>query len=366
MPSRRSKVNDADRSPGNPFQSVPPTISIIPLGGTVLGGRAAQWDDGYVPNVDSRDLLADLPHLAAMATLRLVDGKSVPSADLTLGDAVNVAASASRAVGEGAHAVVVLCGTDTLEEIAFALDLLWGCDTPLVITGAMRPPDVSGADGPANLSAAVLVALNADARGRGCLVVMNDEIHAARHLRKTHPSRPSAFASPMVGPIGAVGEGCVRFDTHTRRTPTIAVPIGVAIPPVAMVSFTVGDDGRLLERVVDADYAAPVIEGAGGGSVSSTWAEIVGRIAEVMPVVYSTRTRNGAVLERTYGGAGGEIDLSRRGVLPAGTLDGLKARIVLSLLLCMRGDRSLQRGKFLEIAGYTMDHTQTDGRTARV
>jgi hypothetical protein len=77
MPSQRSKVNDADRSPGNSFRSVPPDISIIPLGGTVLGGRAARWDDGYVPHVDSRDLLADLPHLAAMATLRLVDGKSV-------------------------------------------------------------------------------------------------------------------------------------------------------------------------------------------------------------------------------------------------------------------------------------------------
>jgi L-asparaginase len=129
----------------------------------------------------------------------------------------------------------------------------------------------------------------------------------------------------------------IRFDAHTRRMPTIAVPMGVAIPPLAMVSFTVGDDGRLLERVDDADYAALVIEGAGGGSVSSTGAEIVGRIAEVMPFVFSTRTRNAAVLERTYGGAGGEIDLSRRGVLLAGTLDGPKARIVLGLLLCMRG-----------------------------
>ncbi|MDP1142399.1 asparaginase domain-containing protein, partial [Klebsiella pneumoniae] len=90
--------------------------------------------------------------------------------------------------------VVVVQGTDTLEETAFLLDLACAPGTPVVVTGAMRRPDLPGADGPANLAAALAVAADPGCAGLGVLAVLADEIHAARHVRKTHTTSVATFA----------------------------------------------------------------------------------------------------------------------------------------------------------------------------
>ena len=126
------------------------------------------------------------------------------------------------AVRDGAHGVVVTQGTDTMEETAFLVDCLWDDDAPFVFTGAMRNPTLPGADGPANLTAAIRTAAVDAARGRGAMVVFNDEIHAARFVRKTHSTSPAAFRSPDAGPIGHVVEGVPRFLTDvSRRSPRV-------------------------------------------------------------------------------------------------------------------------------------------------
>jgi L-asparaginase len=118
------------------------------------------------------------------------------------------------AFSRGVDGVVVTQGTDNIEETAFAFDLLVDDERPVVVTAAMRNPSLSGADGPANVRAAVAVAVSPFARGMGCLVVMNDEIHAARFVRKMHASSLSAFTSPQCGPIGVVIEDRVHFYTR--------------------------------------------------------------------------------------------------------------------------------------------------------
>ena len=97
-------------------------------------------------------------------------------------------------------------GTDTLEESAYLIDLLWDRPEPVVLTGAMRNPTLAGADGPANLLAAVSVAADPEFRDLGALVVLADEVHSARSVRKAHTTRPHAFASPDGGPLGVVVE----------------------------------------------------------------------------------------------------------------------------------------------------------------
>lgn len=94
-----------------------------------------------------------------------------------------------------------------MEETSFVLNMLWNRSAPLVIIGAMRNPTQAGADGPANLAAALVVATTDSCRDLGCVVVMNDQIHAARYVRKEHSVSPAAFVSPNAGALGAVIAG---------------------------------------------------------------------------------------------------------------------------------------------------------------
>ena len=116
---------------------------------------------------------------------------------------------------------MVTQGTDSLEEVALALDLLWRHDEPLVVTGAMRNPMLAGADGPANVLAAALVAAAPASRRRGALVVLNDEIHAARWVRKTHSTSPAAFVSAPAGPVGLAAAKPVVLASRTGAGPVL-------------------------------------------------------------------------------------------------------------------------------------------------
>jgi L-asparaginase len=229
--------------------------------------------------------------------------------------------------------VVLTQGTDTIEEVAFALDLLWNSDAPIVVTGAMRNPSLPGADGPANLLAAIRVALAGAVRGLGVVVVMNDEVHAARFVRKVHTSSLGAFQSVATGPIGSLSEGYVRIVTRPVGRTYVGVKAEAAIPAVALVRLALGDDGRLLSTLSRLGYAGAVIEGMGGGHVAEGTVPLVRELTRQMPVVLASRTGSGDVLTATYRFRGSEIDLLEAGVISAGQLDGVKSRLLLSLCL---------------------------------
>src|SRR3954452_14381836 len=165
------------------------------------GGGAA------VPALASADLVRSVPGLdAAGVRLTTRDLRRLPGSALTIADLDDVVRVAGEQVDAGAAGVVVTQGTDTIEETSFALDLRWDRAAPLVVTGAMRHSALAGADGPANLLAAVLTAASRAARDLGCLVVMADEIHAARWVRKSHTASVAAFTSPAAGPLGRVAD----------------------------------------------------------------------------------------------------------------------------------------------------------------
>jgi len=243
-------------------------------------------------------------------------------------------------VAAGAAGIVLTQGTDTLEETSFLLDLLWTHPQPLVVTGAMRTPLAAGADGPANILAAVACAAYGASRGRGVAVVMNNTIHEARWVRKANSMSVETFESPVVGPAGMVLEGMPQyFRPPSRRysqrfgKPDLSVR-------VALVETCLGETGEMLDAVAHAGYHGIVIAAYGAGHVSDNEAQRIEALAPRLPIVVSSRTGSGSTAARTYGFSGSEIDLARRGAWFSGWLGPRKARLLLWLLLATGAPRN--------------------------
>ena len=299
---------------------------------------------GVVPTQSAEALVSAVPQLTEVADVEALSFRQIPGAHLTLDDVVELAALLARSADDY-DGFVVTQGTDTLEETACVLDLLWHAEAPVVVTGAMRNPTVAGTDGPGNLLAAVVVAGAQDTRGSGCLVVLGDQIHAARLVQKRHTTQPSAFQSAGGGPVGAVTESTAQLWANPRRVLLPGTP-SLPVPPVALLRMALGDDGRLIAAVAGHGYRGLVMEAFGGGHVSPAVADALGDLAETIPVVLASRTGAGAMLRGTYGFPGSEIDLLDRGLIPAGSWDGLKARILLSLALAAGADTDQIRAVF--------------------
>ncbi|WP_329277666.1 asparaginase [Streptomyces sp. NBC_00691] len=297
-------------------------VTVFTLGGTISarGGDAAR--------MSGQEVLAEL---GGDHDVVLNDFRRVPSSTLTHADLAALAAEVRATVAAGSG-VVVVQGTDTLEETAFLLDLLCTTEQPVVVTGAMRRPDLPGADGPANLAAALAVAAHQAGRNLGVLVVLADEIHAARFARKTHTTSVATFASPGAGPLGTVVEGEPRI---LLRPAAQAAFCPLTLDPevrVALVTLSLGDRGELLDAV-DHRFQGLVVAAFGAGHVPAPLVEPLAELAHRIPVVLASRTGSGATLSDTYRGPGSEYDLLHRGLIPAGPLDPAKARILLHTLL---------------------------------
>jgi L-asparaginase len=305
---------------------------VLSLGGTISSTQA-EGGSGVTPTLTGEALVEDVPEIAEVAEVSATSFRQMPGSELTLEDLIELSVEIKGRIDEGARGVVVTQGTDSIEETSFVLDLLVDRDTPVVVTGAMRHPDLPGADGPANLLASVQVAASEAARGIGAVVVLNEEIHAARFVQKTHTSNPATFRSPLTGPVGWVSEGKVRIATRPVGSRHVVLQEQTPDYPVALYTVGLGDDGRLLEQIGSLGYEGLVIEAFGVGHAPSIMAEPLESLAREMPVVLASRTGSGEVHRETYGFTGSESDLSERGLINAGMLDGPKARLFLSLLL---------------------------------
>jgi L-asparaginase len=250
-----------------------------------------------------------------------------------MNDLITVATLLRERLASDIDGAVIIQGTDTIEETAFVLDSLVDSDKPVVVTGAMRGPETAGSDGPANVLASVITASSAAARGRGTLVVLNDEIHAAWLVQKSHTALTSAFRSPLAGPVGLVIEGEAVFHARTPRRAVITDALSGNDVQVALVTMALGDDGRLLKAAPSLGYAGVVLDAMGVGHVPASFAPVVSDLLKDIPVVLASRVDTGPVFARTYGFPGSEIDLHGRGVISARNLSGLKARLLLTLAL---------------------------------
>jgi L-asparaginase len=307
-----------------------PRILVVALGGTISMTPTA--GGGITPKLTGADLVAAVPELEKVAQVDPRSPFQLPGASLTIGQLAEVAALIDAEIARGASGAVVVQGTDTIEETAFLMDCLVQSDRPVVVTGAMRGPQAPGAEGPANLLAAVTVAAQAEP-GRGAVVVLNDEVHSARFVQKGHTGLPSAFTSRPYGPVGHVIEG--RYVEAMRVCPLQKRPLAPVAdaPPVALLHIGLGDDGRLLGALPGLGCKGAVLVAMGAGHVPMTMVEPVATLAQMMPVVLTSRINAGPVFANTYGFAGSEIDLLGRGVIHGAELGPLKARLLLQLLL---------------------------------
>ncbi len=310
-----------------------PSIAVLSLGGTI-GARVDHRGSGATLDAGADDLVAEIPVLGEIADLEARTVVSTMSADLGVVDVVDLAGTIRGLVDRGVDGIVLTQGTDTLEETAYLLDLLLLTDVPVVVTGAMRNRGRPGADGPANLVAAVRVAADASARGLGVLVVLDDLILLARHAHKAHTSATGAFSAAGAGPIGFVVEDRVRITMRpSARSPHVPVTPGTPLASVELVTLSLGTDDRLLRVVPDLGRDGLVVAAYGAGHVPARLVPVLAELAARMPVVFSSRTGAGELYRKTGDYPGSEQDLLANGLVSAVKLDPLKARLLLVLAL---------------------------------
>ena len=324
-------------------------VAVFGLGGTIA--MTPSDTGGVAPTLSVTQLIAAVPGLAASGVDLVVhDFRRLPGASLTFDDVRELAEAIDAQVAAGVTGVVVTQGTDTIEETAYALDLLYAGSAPVVVTGAMRGPMQAGADGPANLLAAVQTAANAALPRQGVVVVLADEIHAARRVRKTHSTSASTFASPNGGPLGYVVEGQPRLLNRLAHRTVIPRSTMARRVRVALVTVSLGDDGEFL-RGLDDRFDGVIVAAFGVGHVPQDMVAPLDDLAERLPVVLGSRTGAGPVLNGTYGFAGSERDLLRRGLICAGFLDPYKARVLLHAALSAGADRAMVAAAFAVAGG---------------
>lgn len=324
-----------------------PVVAIGAMGGTIAM-KPATPNAPVSPGLDAQDLIATVPSLADIAELRVENICNIPSPSIGVAEVLQALGFAHRAVAAGASGVVLTHGTDTLEETAYLLDLLWDGDAPIVVTGAMRPALMPGADGPANVLAAAVTATASEARGLGVLTCLSDTVHVASRVTKTSSMGMETFDSPGSGPIGRTVEGAFRRLWLPSAPRPAVLPAPAAGPiTVALLETAFGDDGHLISVASHSGYRGVVVAASGVGHVSSGAADAMSAaMGKGITVVVASRTIKGGTATRSYGYPGSEADLIERGAIMAGDLSPRKARLLLHVLLSAGSSRDAIREWF--------------------
>lgn len=306
------------------------TILLIHTGGTI--SMQLHSETGAVMPIENNPLTAEGEKLKQHAHISEIEAFNLPSPHITPKEMLDLKLLIDRYINEqNIDGVVITHGTDTLEETAYFLDLTVETDLPIVLTGAMRSSNEIGSDGLYNLLSAVKVASSEDAKGKGVLVVLNDEIHTAENVTKTHASNVSTFQSPQYGPIGFISKDIVHFHHSPNHRPVY--PIQNIDKKVALFKVYAGMEPDLLESAVQLGYDGLVLEGLGQGNIPPRLVPAVEAILKKnIPIVLVSRCFNG-IAQDVYGYTGGGKELKNLGVIFAKGLNGQKARLALLIAL---------------------------------
>jgi L-asparaginase len=329
----------------------PPRVRLVATGGTIsnrAGGR-----------LTAEELVQSIPDLGRYVRAEAEQFSNVASSQLTLDQWLQL----SRRLNElfrrdaGLAGVVVTSGTDTLEELAYFLDLTVRDDRPVVVVGSMRNPSTLGYEGAANLLEGFRVAADPAARGKGVLVVLNDEINAAREVTKTDALRLQTFQSRPYGILGVVDRDRVVFYRTSTRRHTAHSEFDVSriqsLPRVDVFLVYQDAPGDLIKAAVDLGAKGIVIAGAGAGATSGTESEGIGYAAgKGVVIVIGTRTGSGRIAARpprpAPAAGRGQEEAPRPTRIAAEDLAPVKARILLMLALATTSDPAEIQRMFTE------------------
>lgn len=309
-----------------------PRVHVIATGGTISN----MGDD---PRRTGAELVAGIPGLADVANVTSEQFSNVASGAVTQ-EMLRDLAKRIRALEKEPNppaGIIVTHGTDTMEETAMFLDLTIGGCSPVIITGAMRQANWVGADGPANLLNSVKLAASQEARGRGTLLLMNDEVFLAREVTKSNTTRLNAFSAPEAGPAGVTDPDGIFFRSPAPAEcpkPLIDLDKVESFPRVDIVYANIGADSVLVDALVAAGARGLVVAGVGRGGTTPSQGRALQRARDKgVIVVTSNRTGSGRTSRPTNPQSLQNLPEGRGANLSAGDLNPQKARMVLSLAI---------------------------------
>ncbi|MEK9775761.1 MAG: asparaginase, partial [Quisquiliibacterium sp.] len=308
-------------------------VALIGTGGTITSIGKDAWDlqDYSVQNkrMHPAEVLAMFPAAAAVAQVIPIEFKAIPSPQIQPSDwkALVLAMDAALAQHPDLAGFVILHGTSTLEETAYALNLLSKVAVPVVLVGAQRPASGLSTDAPMNLANAIRVAAHPASRGMGVLVVLNDEIQAAREVTKTSTYRLQTFRTPDFGILGQADADSINFYRRPLRrcAPDTEFDIRTLdqLPRVDIVTSYAGADGTAVRAFVAAGAQGIVAASfAPGFNAPQEFEALREAVQQGVVVVQSSRVGSGRVFLLA--------EPRRAGFISADNLSPQKARILLA------------------------------------
>jgi L-asparaginase len=309
-------------------------VVVLATGGTIAGAAATGTQSGYTSGkVTIDEMLNSVPGLKDLANLKGEQISNVGSQDMSFDIMLKLAKRINELLATPeVDGIVVTHGTDTMEETAFFLNLTVKSDKPVVLVGSMRPSTAVSADGPLNLYDAVAVAADPNAKGRGVLVVMNDQIQGAHSLTKTSTTAVQTFQSPLRGLVGVSAYGKNDFYNTPSWKHTTASEFDISnvtkLPRVDIIYADADMPADLIDASVNAGAKGIVIAGVGNGNMNKTSLDAAARAAKKgVVVVRSSRVPTGTV------GRNVEVKDDDLGFIASSELNPPKSRILLSLAL---------------------------------
>ncbi|WP_051091227.1 asparaginase [Methylopila sp. M107] len=316
-----------------------PNIVVIGTGGTIAGAGASTVNTGDYDSakVAVDKIIAAVPEMKQVANVRGEQIFQIGSESYNDERTLKLAKRVSELVKQpDVDAVLITHGTDTIEETSYFLNLTLKTDKPVVIVGAMRPGTALSADGPLNLYNATVTAAAPESKGKGVLVVLNDEIHSARDVTKSNALKVETFKS-LYGPLGVVVESKAYYYRLPARPHTTASEFDIdqitSLPKVDVFYAHTSMDPGILGAIADRGGKALIYGGTGNGSVADYMEEPLKEVRKKgLIVVRATRTGSGQVVHN------GEEKDDENDWIVAADQTPQKARILTSLALTKTQD----------------------------